>query len=126
MLKSPEEKISLKNLTDAFLAKSNFEIEFNTILEGKSGQEYEVDYYIRAQDSNDVPSRMYVKIFDFKKPAGVDVINKCEKASKDCEAMGLLVSNKFSSQAISLASKTDYLLLLSRNELETIINKPND
>ena len=68
---------------------------------------------------------MLVKILDFKKPAGTDAINKFEKISKDCNVMGLIVSNKFSAQAISLASRADTVQLLTRVELETIISENN-
>ena len=69
-----------------------------------------------------MPAKMLVKILDFKKPAGTDAVNKFEKASKDCSAMGLIVSNRFSAQAVSLAARTDSLMLLSRTELLTIFS----
>ncbi|OLS16906.1 MAG: hypothetical protein HeimC3_37870 [Candidatus Heimdallarchaeota archaeon LC_3] len=114
--------IHLKKLVYKFLNQSNFEIKENTTLEGVSGLEYSVDFFVKANEVDGLPARMLVKVLDFKKPAGTDVINKFEKTSKDCNAMGLIVSNKFSAQAISLASRTDSLLLMSRTELLTIFS----
>jgi hypothetical protein len=113
-------EIHLKKLVYKFLNQSNFEINENSTLEGVSGIDHTVDFFVKANEVDGLPARMLVKVLDFKKPAGTDVINKFEKASKDCSAMGLIVSNKFSAQAISLASRTDSLLLMSRTELLTI------
>ncbi|MHA1990371.1 MAG: restriction endonuclease [Candidatus Hodarchaeales archaeon] len=113
--------LHLKQLAQEFLNQPHFDIKENTILEGISGLEYNVDFFVSTNEADGQPARMLVKILDFKKPAGTDVVNKFEKASKDCSAMGLIVSNKFSAQAVSLAARTDSLLLLSRTELETII-----
>lgn len=115
-------ELQLKQLAQEFLDQPHFEIKENITLEGMSGLEYNVDFFVSTTEADGQPARMLVKVLDFKKPAGTDVVNKFEKASKDCSAMGLIVSNKFSAQAVSLAARTDSLLLLSRTELETIVS----
>ena len=104
------------------LKQSSFDIKEDVRIEGHSGNEYEIELFIKCNECNDLTSRMLVKILDFKKPAGTDVINKKEKNSKDCRKKGLIISNKFSVQAISLASRIDSIQLLSRSELEVLLN----
>ena len=114
--------LHLRELTQEFLNQPHFELKENLVLEGISGLEHSVDFFVSTNEVDGQPARMLVKVLDFKKPAGTDVVNKFEKISKDCSAMGLIVSNKFSAQAVSLAARTDSLLLLSRTELVTIIS----
>ena len=114
----------LKDLALSFLNKPEFVIKENVVIEGVSGMEYNVDFVVIDPKSNQEDpktSKMFVKVLDFKKPAGTDVIGKFEKACKDCKAMGLIISNNFSVQAVSLASRAESVMLMSKNELMNVL-----
>ena len=116
---SPDQ--DLRNLALMFLRQPCFDIKENIRVEGQSGNEYDIELFMKSNACNDLTSKMIVKILDFKKPAGTDVVNKMEKISKDCKMKCLIISNKFSVQAVSLASRIDSLQLLSRSELEILL-----
>jgi hypothetical protein len=109
-----------KALTDLalhWLNNSPFIIKKDCLLEGRSGEDYKMDFILE----ND-KSKLVVKIADQKRTIGTNLINKMEKISKDLGYKTLLISNRFSMQAKHLAQRTD-IMIMERDELETVLDK---
>jgi hypothetical protein len=107
---------TLRSLALKWLKQPHFNVKENLTLEGRSGDEYKMDFVVNANNSNN----LVVKIADLKKSAGTDVIGKIEKIQNDLKQKTLLVSNKFSVQAKQLAQRAE-VLLIDRTELEILV-----
>ena len=107
--------LDLKQLALEWLKKSEFEVKTNSILEGRSGEDYKIDLLVSNRENQ--LGRLAIKIADIKKSAGTDVISKIERTQKDLSTKTLLISNKFSVQAKHLANRAN-VMLMDRNELE--------
>ena len=114
-----------KNLADLalkWLNETPFAIKKNCVMEGKSGEDYKIDFMIESKlnsekTDNNSPSRLAIKVVDQNRSLGTNVINKFENISKDLNVKTLIISNKFSVQAKHLAQRTD-IMLMERSELE--------
>lgn len=106
---------ALADLAINWLNNSPFTVKKNCLLEGRSGEDYNIDFMIE----NKVQSKLAIKVADQRRTIGTNLINKMEKLSKDLGYKTLLISNKFSMQAKHLAQRTD-IMLLERETLETL------
>ena len=112
-----------KNLVDLalkWLNESPFSVKKNCVLEGKSGEDYKIDFILESdlkKGIDDSPSRLAIKVVDQNRSLGTNVINKFENISKDLNVKTLIISNKFSVQAKHLAQRTD-VMIMERDELE--------
>ena len=112
-----------KNLVDLalkWLNESPFSVKKNCVLEGKSGEDYKIDFILESdlkKGIDDSPSRLAIKVVDQNRSLGTNVINKFENISKDLNLKTLIISNKFSVQAKHLAQRTD-VMIMERDELE--------
>lgn len=116
---------NLRDLALKWLNKPNFLIKQNQILEGRSGEEYNLDFVVFPNSPEkfehaDNQEKLVVTVADLRKSAGTDVIRKIDLTRQDLRLKMLLISNKFSVQARSLASRAD-VLLMSRSELESCL-----
>ncbi len=123
MLVSPmtDEK-DLTELAMRWLNESPFMVKKNCILEGKSGEDYKIDFMVESKlkkENEEGPSKLAVKIVDQNRSLGTNIINKFENISKDLNVKTLIISNKFSVQAKHLAQRTD-VMIMEREELEFI------
>lgn len=111
----------LRELAIKWLNRPSFEMKHDLILEGRSGEEYKMDMMIEPKIiSKTDEDKLLVSIADIKKSAGTDIIRKIELVRQDLQLKTLLISNKFSVQARSLAKRSD-VLLISRSELEACL-----
>lgn len=113
---------NLTNLALKWLNESPFLVKKNCILEGKSGEDYKIDFMVESglkKETEDEPSKLAVKIVDQNRSLGTNIINKFENISKDLNVKTLIISNKFSVQAKHLAQRTD-VMIMEREELEFI------
>jgi hypothetical protein len=116
-----------KNLADLALKwlneSSPFAVKKNCLLEGKSGEDYKIDFMLESKnDKHETgPSKLAIKIVDQNRSLGTNVINKFENISKDLNVKTLIISNKFSIQAKHLAQRTD-IMIMERDELESMAN----
>ena len=115
---------NLRELALKWLNKPNFIIKQNQMLEGRSGEEYNLDFVVfpnstKKFDHNQ--EKLIVTVADLRKSAGTDVIRKIDLTRQDLRLKILLISNKFSVQARSLARRAD-VLLMSRSELESCLD----
>lgn len=114
-----------KNLVDLamkWLNESPFMVKKNCILEGKSGEDYKIDFMLETslkKENEDSPSKLAIKVVDQNRSLGTNIINKFENISKDLNVKTLIISNKFSVQAKHLAQRTD-VMIMERDELEYI------
>ena len=112
-----------KNLVDLalkWLNESPFSVKKNCVWEGKSGEDYKIDFILESdlkKGIDDSPSRLAIKVVDQNRSLGTNVINKFENISKDLNLKTLIISNKFSVQAKHLAQRTD-VMIMERDELE--------
>lgn len=109
---------ALSDLALNWLANSPFLVKTNCLLEGRSGEDYKIDFMIE----NDNASKLVIKVADQGRTIGTNVINKMEKISKDLGFKTLLITNKVSVQAKHLAKRTD-IMIMERDELETVLKK---
>lgn len=109
----------LVDMAIKWLNESPFSVKKNCVLEGKSGEDYDIDFMLETKlKTDDIgPSKLAVKIVDQNRSLGTNIINKFEGISKDLNLKTLIISNKFSVQAKHLAQRTD-VMILERDELE--------
>ena len=119
----------LANLALKWLNETPFNIKKNCILEGKSGEDYKIDFMLESKNISPTkevtPSKLLVKVVDQNRSLGTNVINKMEYLSKDLNVKTLIISNKFSVQAKHLAQRTD-VMIMEREDLELISKANND
>lgn len=111
----------LVDLALQWLNETPFAIKKNCILEGKSGEDYKIDFMLESKQNSSMkennPSKLAIKIVDQNRSLGTNVINKFENISRDLNLKTLVISNKFSVQAKHLAQRTD-VMIMEREELE--------
>ena len=110
----------LADLALKWLNESPFSVKKNCVLEGKSGEDYKIDFILESdlkKGIDDSPSKLAIKVVDQNRSLGTNVINKFENISKDLNLKTLIISNKFSVQAKHLAQRTD-VMIMERDELE--------
>ena len=117
-----EKKVDdLAGLALKWLNDSPFSIKKNCVLEGKSGEDYKIDFMIESKIKNElnaeIPSKLAIKVVDQNRSLGTNIINKFETISRDLNIKTLIISNKFSVQAKHLAQRTD-VMIMERDELE--------
>ncbi len=115
-----ENEKNLAELAMNWLNNSPFAVKKNCILEGKSGEDYTIDFMLESnikKDTDDGLTKLAIKVVDQNRSLGTNVINKFENISKDLNVKTLIISNKFSVQAKHLAQRTD-VMIMERAELE--------
>ncbi|MFV2015937.1 MAG: restriction endonuclease, partial [Candidatus Heimdallarchaeota archaeon] len=106
----------LKALALNWLNNTPFTIKKNCLLEGRSGDDHQIDFLME-----NAKSKLVIKVADQRRTVGTNLINKMEKLSKDLGYKTLVISNKFSMQAKHLAQRTD-IMIMERDELETVLD----
>ena len=120
MLVCMDKDNELMNLALKWLAESPFAVKKNCVLEGKSGEDYKIDFMLESnlkKETDEGLSKLAIKVVDQNRSLGTNVINKFENISKDLNVKTLIISNKFSVQAKHLAQRTD-VMIMERDELE--------
>ena len=110
----------LVELAMKWLNDSPFSVKKNCVLEGKSGEDYNIDFMLEStikKETDEGLSKLAIKVVDQNRSLGTNVINKFENISKDLNVKTLIISNKFSVQAKHLAQRTD-IMIMERDELE--------
>lgn len=110
----------LVELAMKWLSDSPFSVKKNCVLEGKSGEDYNIDFMLEStlkKETDEGLSKLAIKVVDQNRSLGTNVINKFENISKDLNVKTLIISNKFSVQAKHLAQRTD-IMIMERDELE--------
>lgn len=110
----------LVELAMKWLNDSPFSVKKNCVLEGKSGEDYNIDFILEStikKETDEGLSKLAIKVVDQNRSLGTNVINKFENISKDLNVKTLIISNKFSVQAKHLAQRTD-IMIMERDELE--------
>ena len=108
---------ALADLALTWLNNSPFTIKKDILLEGRSGEDYKMDFMLENEKS-----KLAIKIADQRRTIGTNIINKMEQISKDLGYKTLLISNKFSIQAKHLAQRTD-IMIMERDELVTVLDE---
>ena len=76
-----------KNLVDLamkWLNESPFMVKKNCILEGKSGEDYKIDFMLETslkKENEDSPSKLAIKVVDQNRSLGTNIINKFDNIS---------------------------------------------
>ncbi len=103
---------SLNSLAEKYFQQKGYKTEPNITLEGNSGIPRKFDLLISKSNEHRV-----VKILNWKRTVGVNVVINLDKASEDVGLRKPIVaSEKFSSHAKAYANRKN-ILLLTRREL---------
>jgi hypothetical protein len=95
-----------------YFRKKGYRVERDIVLEGSSGISHRFDLIV-TRSSN----RRGVRILNWKRTVGVNVVIKLDKASEDVNfRRPILISNKFSSHAKAYANRKS-ILLLTRQDI---------
>lgn len=116
-------QISLQELARGFFMWKAFQVRESVLVQGNL-QSYRFDFLL-SRNSPSTPLQVAdigVKVIDWARTCGVNVILHFEQMLEDVQPaipQGMVVSNRFSSSARSLATKAG-ITLLSRGELVSI------
>jgi len=99
--------ITLNELAAKYFRKKGYKIEQNIILEGVSGIPHEFNLLITKSNEKRV-----VKILNWKRTVGVNIVINFDKASEDVGIeKPIVISEKFSSHAKAYANRKGVTLL---------------
>ncbi len=104
---------TLNELAIKYFHKKGYKTEIDIMREGNSGILHKFDILIAKPNEQRV-----VKILDWKRTVGVNLIINLDKASEDVSLRKpIIISEKFSSHAKSYANRKG-ILLLTKRELD--------
>ena len=107
---------SLSNLTITYFRQRGYKIERDVILEGLSGLLRKFDLVVRKGKEQHL-----VKIHDWKRTVGVNMVINVDKASADVGfPKPIVVSEKFSGHAKAYANRRGVTLLTKRQILRRL------
>ena len=100
----------LTELVEKYFRKKGYKTEADIIIEGTSGVPHKFDLLIAKSNE-----QRGVRILDWKRTVGVNIIINFDKASEDVGLRKpIIVSDKFSSHAKAYANRKSILLLTRR------------
>jgi len=104
---------SLSDLTITYFRQRGYEIERDVVLEGFSGLPRKFDLVVRKGKEQHL-----VKIHDWKRTVGVNMVINIDKASEDIGfTKPIVISEKFSGHAKAYANRRGVMLLTKRQIL---------
>ncbi|MFQ6064464.1 MAG: restriction endonuclease [Candidatus Bathyarchaeia archaeon] len=109
-------KASIVDLAIKYFKREGYKIEKDAVLEGLSGLPYRFELVIHKGNE-----RRLVRIKDWKRTVGVNMIINLDKASADLDLPNpMIVSQKFSGHAKAYANRRGITLLTKRQILRRL------
>lgn len=105
---------TLNELATKYFRKKGYKTEQNITLEGDSGTPRKFDLLLTKSNEKRV-----VRIFEWKRTVGINVIINLDKASQDVGLKKpIIISEKFSSHSKAYANRKG-IILLTKREINT-------
>jgi len=111
------EENKLYELALNFLQNMEFEVEEKIIMVGNSGKKHYFDLIAKSHSDLEI-KEILVKIIDWKRAVGVDILIRFERVLKEFNGKkGMIISNKFSESAEKFAKRRG-LIIYEREHLK--------